>query len=257
MPQTLLQAFKTLAKRTRWGQRFYWKRRIARYQDQLVGQHDMQKIFRSHLETNEWGSAESVSGPGSEIQYTTKLRDWLSRLTRERNFNTLLDAPCGDYNWMRLTDLPKKMSYIGGDLLQELVDHNQQKYGDQQHKFLRLDITHDQLPHADAWLCRDCLFHLSFADIQKVFKQFLESEIPYWLLTSHIEPVPNMDCPTGGFRPLNFIAPPFCFPQPIDSLDDWIPGAHKRIVGVWPRAVIEARLAWLVNEWKPTQATTK
>ena len=38
----------------------------------------------------------------------------------------LLDAPCGDHNWMRHVDLDG-IQYLGMDLVEDIVKHNQDK----------------------------------------------------------------------------------------------------------------------------------
>ena len=69
---------------------------------------------------------------------------------------TMLDSPCGDYYWMRNTKLDLG-SYLGADIVSDIVAKNQKNYGSKGIEFRKLDITKDQLPKADVILCRDCL----------------------------------------------------------------------------------------------------
>src|SRR5258706_16364614 len=63
------------------------------------------RVFREIYRQNEWADPQSVSGTGSNVQSTVVVRAALQHLLTERRISTLLDAPCGDFNWMRLADL--------------------------------------------------------------------------------------------------------------------------------------------------------
>src|SRR3712207_7875432 len=52
-------------------------------------------------------SHESYSGRGSELGATESLRSYLPQLFERLNIKTFLDAPCGDWNWMRQVDLSR------------------------------------------------------------------------------------------------------------------------------------------------------
>jgi len=58
----------------------------------------MESTFTPFYTKNLWGGDESVSGPGSSLKSTAKLRRELPKLLREIGARTLLDAPCGDFN---------------------------------------------------------------------------------------------------------------------------------------------------------------
>ena len=69
---------------------------------QIKAQPDnINSIFTKIHDDNLWGSAESVSGSGSEFAYTKNLREKLPDLFSRYNIKKILDAPCGDFNWMR------------------------------------------------------------------------------------------------------------------------------------------------------------
>src|SRR4051812_10120929 len=66
------------------------------------------EIYRRQL----WGSGETVSGYGSTIAGTEPLRTALPLLLRKLGVRTLIDIPCGDFNWMRKVELEVD-EYIG------------------------------------------------------------------------------------------------------------------------------------------------
>ena len=63
-----------------------------------------ESVFTRIYATNEWGSAESVSGFGSTLRETRVVRQVLPALVARYGVQTLLDIPCGDCHWMREID---------------------------------------------------------------------------------------------------------------------------------------------------------
>ncbi|HEX4605996.1 MAG TPA: class I SAM-dependent methyltransferase [Candidatus Angelobacter sp.] len=180
---------------------------------------DTEKIFTRIYSRNHWHSAESRSGPGSTAVRTKRLRLQLNALLRELNIRTLLDIPCGDFNWMRLADL-RSIQYTGADIVPELVRKNTLRYRSPRRRFIRADITRGPLPKSDLVLCRDGLIHLSFSDIERAMQTIRESGSTYLLLTTFTDCSRNTDIATGDFRPLNFRRAPFHFPAALRTLAD-------------------------------------
>jgi hypothetical protein len=200
-------------------------------------------IFHHHYNINWWGNPESVSGAGSTIRYTENIRKELPKLLSDLDAEVFLDAPCGDYNWMRVVAWKIKIDYIGGDIVEPLIKRNQSLYSSHNVKFINLDIVHDVLPKADLWLCRDCLFHLSNRNIMLAIDNFIRSDIPYLLTSTFPHCEKNYDIPTGSFRSLNLELPPFCFGKPITQISDWIEGCPVRYLGLWEREALKTALA--------------
>lgn len=191
-----------------------------------------QDRFRRYALTNRWRNRETISGPGSTIEYTENLRAELPRLLEKFEIRTMLDAPCGDYNWMQLVERPG-VQYIGGEIVPELVDANNARYADDNTRFILCDILKDGLPAVDLWVCRDVLFHFPYVDIFRTLQNLLRSDIRYLLTTDHPEQRENIDIRIGVFRPMNMMREPFCFPEPILWIDDWIDGYPVRRMGLW------------------------
>lgn len=144
-----------------------------------------QGVFGWIYKTNAWGDDESASGYGSNVRYTENVRIEIPKLIEQFGVRTFLDAPCGDYHWFKFVRRNPDVSYIGGDIVPDLIQRNQDQYTDENTCFRVLDITRQRLPDADMWLCRDCLFHLSNRDIFRTISSFLSSDIRYWLVTTH------------------------------------------------------------------------
>ena len=190
---------------------------------------------------NLWGSAESLSGKGSEIRQSAPYRARLVRLIEKRNFRAMFDAPCGDLNWMRLVLEQCPIDYLGGDISTTVVELNRKRYP--QLRFTRFDVTRDIFPAADVWHCRDCLFHLSNEDILLALRNFVSSDIPFALITNHHGMIRNVDIETGGWRYLDLMRAPFHLPRPLERLWDYRFGDLPQLVGLWSRAQIEQAMA--------------
>lgn len=180
---------------------------------------DMRTLFSEIYRQNYWGDSQSFSGTGSNLEQTAVLRAELPRLLESIGAKSILDAPCGDYNWMRATDL-KTEKYIGADIVPEMIARNQQVYGSQTVEFRNLDITVDSLPEVDLIFCRDALVHFSYHDIFAVVANFKASKSRYLLTTTFTERQSNRDIITGDWRTINLQIPPFNFPEPIDLINE-------------------------------------
>lgn len=219
----------------RWCARRLGRWRFRRTFPGLAATTDAAVIFDHFYRVNAWGTAETVSGPGSTLAYTARLRTALPRLVSDLHVHTLLDAPCGDAHWIRAVEWREPIRYVGGDICAALIDRNRATNDRADWSFLPLDIRHDPLPRADLWLCRDCLFHLPERDVMAVLRNFLRHEIPYLLTSCHTACRINSDIPTGGFRLLNLELPPYGLPRPLATIDDSIAGHAPRRLCLWSR----------------------
>ena len=168
--------------------------------------------FSKIYQSNYWIDNESRSGAGSNFESTKNIRFHLPILIKKFNIESIFDAPCGDFNWIDHVLREVNVNYIGSDIVDELIISNKKKFQNEKTKFSKLDITKDRLPKSDLMICRDCLFHLSYADIFSFFKNFLSSEIKYILVTSHLNKnynFKNEDIISGDFRLLDIFSEPF------------------------------------------------
>jgi SAM-dependent methyltransferase len=169
---------------------------------------------------NGWFLAESVSGPGSTLQATEAFRAMLPRVLRDLNIHLLLDAGCGDFNWMKEVDL-SGIEYIGVDVVDRMIiERNIASYGSANRRFMVADVTRDALPKADLILCRHCLTHLPNQLVQRALRQFKGSGSTWLMTTTFSGLTENRDTFTGGFRPLNLQLPPFQLPAPVMLVED-------------------------------------
>ncbi len=194
-----------------------WLRKIRWRRPSPPG--EMERVFGEIYRSNAWGSEESVSGPGSTRQRAEAFRHELAAALRDLGTRTLLDAPCGDFNWIEpVADTVER--YIGVDVVPELVAQNRRRYGSRRRKFLRLDLTCDPLPRADVVLCRDGLVHLSHGDIWRALANLRRSGARHLIATTFLGERANEEIETGGWRPLNLQRAPFRLPEPLRLIDE-------------------------------------
>lgn len=185
---------------------------------------------------NRWkftgGSPETPCGAGSTLATTEYLREVLPGLLSRLSIMKLLDAPCGDLNWMQEVDL-SNIDYIGCDIDHLPVARWNAMTGFNAYtfKFLEIDIVNGTLPKADGVLCRDFLQHLPNNMVFTTLNNFLKTGAEWFLMTSHTNGVNQDISMPGGFRALNLLAAPFNLPEPAIAFSD--PPGSSRIIGVW------------------------
>lgn len=202
IPLRLKQAYWRIDRRL-----FVWKtRRLSRGER-------FSRIFA----TNRWGDRESVSGPGSSLANTDRLRQELPLLVEELGVTSLLDAPCGDANWISQVRLPVK-EYHGVDIVPGVVELARQRRFPEDgcvRTFAVRDIVNDDLPRADLVLCRDTLIHLSNVDAVQAVQNFRRSGARYLLANIDLRLRRNRDIVTGNTRPVNPSIAPFDLGAPL------------------------------------------
>lgn len=205
---------------------------------------DLQQRFQRIHETNLWGAAASVSGLGSETDATAALRNELPLLLRKLGVTSLLDAPCGDAGWINQADLD--VAFTGVDIVPDLIAALRERAGRGEigGDYRLADITRDPLPRADAILCRDCLVHLSFANIINAIANFRRSGATWLITTTFPDFHENFDCEDGDWRALNFERAPFSWGPTAALLNENCMeaggGWRDKSLGVWRLSEIVA-----------------
>lgn len=176
------------------------------------------KIFSEIYRDNYWGSTESRSGTGSTQEQTEVIRNELPGLVSELGIKSLLDAPCGDFNW--LSKVPIDIDYVGIDIVPEIVKSNIKKYGSKSRTFVCADVTRSNLGRFDLILSRDFLVHLSLREALTALQAFVDSGSKYLLVTTFEQRESNRDILAGDWRPLNLRVAPFFLPAPLRLINE-------------------------------------
>lgn len=173
-------------------------------------------IFTDIYKNNSWNGTESISGQGSDLAETqillAKLPDFLNR----HKINTMIDLPCGDFNWMQHLEYEFD-HYTGIDIVGDIIAKNNHHYATDWRSFEKKDCLKDNIGSADLLFCRDLLIHFSHEDVLTFLKNVARTDITY-LLTTHFIGEKNRDIVTGQWRPINLTAAPYMLPDPIDYI---------------------------------------
>ena len=218
----------------------------GKYRKEILSLRDLEDRFTKIYLANHWNDSESRSGEGSTLENTQSIRNELPKILEKYEIKSMLDAPCGDFNWMQSITQTLSIKYIGGDIVKPLIKQNNAQYKNNDISFLHLDLTKTELPEVDALFCRDCLFHLSYQDIASVLRNFLSSKITYLITTSHAAPngprMKNSNITTGDMRSLDLFSEPFSLPQNfvLESIsDDMVSLNIKRSLILVDRAAVQ------------------
>ena len=150
----------------------------------------MEQVYAMKL----WGSNNSdfYSGIGSHLPeilnpYIDVLKSFLTSFKRPL---VVCDLGCGDFNVGK--ELVKHTEkYIAVDIVKDLIEHNKEKFKEENLEFHCLDIAVDDLPSGDCALLRQVLQHLSNDEIQSIVTKL--AYFKYVILTEHL--------PEGDFKP--------------------------------------------------------
>lgn len=173
----------------------------------------VEEVFDIVYKENHWRDAESISGTGSNERHAVEVIRIVNQVFRDFEISTILDIPCGDFNWMKHVDF-KGVKYIGGDIVQLLIEQNKSAFATHMISFEKLNLLDSPLPKVDLIFTRDCLVHLSYSDIAKAVANIKKSGSTYWLATTFTNHK-NFNIITGDWRPINLELPPFNLPKPI------------------------------------------
>lgn len=189
-------------------------------------------LFNYIFKTNAWGDPASYSGPGSNLAQTTYIRLRLSVLIETLAIKSMLDAPCGDFYWMKEVALSRLDHYIGADIVEALISDNNARYATPKRTFIVRDLICDELPRVDLIFCRDCLQHLPNDQVLNAIKNFKRSGSTYLLVSQFPEVTQNIDIQAYQItnlmrcRKINLEKDPYNFPQPLALINEGFLGKH-------------------------------
>jgi hypothetical protein len=193
-------------------------------------------IFTRIFNERAWGGRESASGIGSDMASVGRVLRELPIILRRLGVKSIVDAPCGDMNWMRRLEHQFK-SFIGIDIVPAIVCLLRQQIWPEYYHFQVGNITTDILPRADLVFCRDCLVHLPFEKIREAVRLFKKGGFLYIIATTFPARRDNQDCLVGQWRPLNMSVEPFCWMEPLLLLSEREAGDGfefpDKSLGVW------------------------
>src|SRR5689334_19245442 len=82
-----------------------------------------EEVFEAIYRENHWNDQESKSGTGSNKKNTQVTVQIVNSVIKELSIRSMLDVPCGDFNWMQEVQL-ENVQYTGADIVGDLIDKN-------------------------------------------------------------------------------------------------------------------------------------
>jgi hypothetical protein len=140
----------------------------------LLRRNAFQNIYKKKMWGEGTGNETFFSGLGSRGHaanaYVEKLSDELNRIACEKGKNIIVvDLGCGDFSiGHALVERVPSISYVGCDIVPEIIAHHVKQYANDLVRFQQIDIVADALPQGDVCLIRQVLQHLPNDDVKQV-----------------------------------------------------------------------------------------
>ena len=153
---------------------------------------------------------ESLSGPGSHLLNAKETIDLVNNTIKKYEIQSILDLGCGDFNWLKETDLGN-VKYEGWDACSKMIKDNNKKYKNNNIKFFTKDIVLENYPNVDLIICRDVLFHMKKSISKKIINN-IKGKCKYFISTSFKNVNENSginESLNWGFYPINLDIEPF------------------------------------------------
>jgi hypothetical protein len=160
------------------------KARIEIQEDRSVAE-----IFGDIYRDGLWGGARGqfYSGQGSDDEVTAEYVAIVKCYIDRHNIRSIVDLGCGDFRVGRQLLRPG-VSYLGVDLIPQMIESHQIQFGSETVRFIVGDIIDDVLPDGELYLIRQVLQHLSNAQIGQVLEKLRDK--PHVLIAEH-HPAPR------------------------------------------------------------------
>jgi hypothetical protein len=166
-----------------------------------------------------WESENTVCGWGSQMEHTKQIRSSLPLILDLFDINTVNDAGCGDFWWMRNTDL-SAVDYMGYDI------HDRRNGYD--FPFTKLDIVKEDMRPCDLIICRDVFIHLPNDMVLEALERF--RRVGKYLLSTTYKIKDNsdrMEVPELKHSKINLCKEPFSLGAPREMIKEKSKGKYS------------------------------
>jgi hypothetical protein len=166
----------------------WWKDRQFHH----LQQRTPEEIFTEVYSKNAWGGKKGTfcSGSGTTSPNTSIYIDKIRNFIQQNNIRSIFEIGCGDFRIMNQVLYDLKGKYVGADVVPELIQHNNKKFGNDFISFKKIDAVAEELPPADLIIIRQVLQHLNNARISKILTK--TTAFKYALITEHLPITKNV-----------------------------------------------------------------
>ena len=154
------------------------------------------EIFSTIYKNKIWNlnsKTEFNSGPGShEDRVVIPYVNQIVKFLKNKNL-IVIDLGCGDFN-IGSKIFKHSKSYMGIDVVEDLINHNKKKYFAKNLTFETLDAVYDNIPSGDCILIKEVFQHITNSEIEKILSKIMEYK---YIIITESEPLvpfkPNKD----------------------------------------------------------------
>jgi hypothetical protein len=152
---------------------------------------DLKKLFSRIYHDNLWGGekGEYYSGPGSDDHVGQAYAKMVKEYIAQHQITKIVDIGCGDFR-IASQFITADIDYTGIDVVPDLIENNQQRYGSSNIRFKCIDATKEPLPDGELCLIRQVLQHLSNDHIKSILAKC--HKFPHLIVSEHILVGPNV-----------------------------------------------------------------
>lgn len=197
--------------------------------------------FNAVYKNKRWTDAGGGSGPGSTIENTKNIRNFLTLFIEKHKIKSIIDVSVGGMHWwpLVLNKFPD-VKFTGYDVSSFIIEKNKKKFEQNKNwKFDTFDASETVYDYSDLIICRHTFQHLSLENSLNILKNMKLSNSKFIALTSHSKTTKNPtknnhnklleDTPgCFSFRAMNMKIYPFNMYNEFDSVDDDNEKAHIR-----------------------------
>ena len=177
--------------------------RIKNFLKKLL--HREEYIFSDIYRTDFWTQG---SGPGSTKENTVEYRKILQEYFNDPKYQTYVDLGCGDWQIMRLINIPEDKMYKGYDIVQTVINDNKRDFAKDNVTFYHITKI-DNIDPGDLLIIKDVLMHWPSDRIQYLIDAILP-KFKYALITDGDDKnLLNTDIDFGQWRPVDLTMSPF------------------------------------------------
>ena len=171
----------------------------------IFAQNKFEQLFTDVYRNKSWGGGDDVSGRGSIPENLKDYIQFLTSFISENNITNILDIGCGSFKYFSTIDL-SNTSYIGIDIVKELMEINTLKYGTENIKFIHGNAIDMDLPESELVICKYVLQHLPNKEAIKIIKKL--KTYPYCILINQCQSITPTNANLSD-RPIDLLSPPF------------------------------------------------